>query len=293
MKIGICGASGQLGAAAVTHTSTRAGAGDSVVAISRTPHSVRGADEARHGDYDDPRSLLQAYRGLDRLLIVPGPDVRPGVRARQLVAAIDAAAAAGVAQVVLVSSAATREAEEPSMYAPYWAAEQHLMRTAAHWTILRMNYFAESFEQVLDRTAAGGAIAGLAENRVAYVAREDVAAAAAGILTGAGHDGAIYHATGPAALGGAERAAIAAEALQQPLRFVAVDEAQLRAGIAAAGIPAEYADAVIDIEKSFAAGCFDIVTGDVERLSGQPPQPLAAVLQRERQRRREAVRDGA
>ncbi|QWP77091.1 NAD(P)H-binding protein [Lysobacter sp. K5869] len=290
MKIGIGGASGQLGAAAVTQTKARAGAA-AVVAISRTPQAVRGADETRHGDYDRPDSLLDAYRGLDRLLLVPGPDVRPGVRARQLVAAIDAAVAAGVSHVVLISSAATREAAEPSMYAPYWAAEQHLMRTAPRWTILRMNYFAESFAQILQRGAASGVIAGLAENRVAYVAREDVAAAAAGILAGDGHAGAIYHATGPAALGGAQRAAIAAEALDQPLRFVAVDEARLRAGIAAAGIPAEYGDAVVDIEKSFAAGSFDIVTGDVERLSGRAPMALSDVLQREC--RRPAAQDRA
>jgi NAD(P)H dehydrogenase (quinone) len=35
---------------------------------------------------------------------------------------------------------------------------------------------------------------------------------------------------------------------------------------------------VISIQASFAAGAFDLVTGDVERLSGRPPKPLRDVL---------------
>jgi NAD(P)H dehydrogenase (quinone) len=35
---------------------------------------------------------------------------------------------------------------------------------------------------------------------------------------------------------------------------------------------------VISIQASFAAGAFDILTGDVERLGGRPPKPLRDVL---------------
>jgi len=35
---------------------------------------------------------------------------------------------------------------------------------------------------------------------------------------------------------------------------------------------------VVGIQASFAAGAFDIVTGDVERLGGRPPKPLRDVL---------------
>ncbi len=46
-----------------------------------------------------------------------------------------------------------------------------------------------------------GVLPGLGENRVAFVSRDDLAAAAAGIL-GEGDAGAIYNATGPAQLRG-------------------------------------------------------------------------------------------
>jgi NAD(P)H dehydrogenase (quinone) len=105
-----------------------------------------------------------------------------------------------------------------------------------------------------------------------------VAAAAAGILIGDGHAGAIYNATGPERLSGAERAAVIAEITGRPLAFLAITEEQLRAGLTRAGLPVEVVNIVISIQASFAAGAFDIVTGDVERLGGQPPKPLRDVL---------------
>jgi len=61
-----------------------------------------------------------------------------------------------------------------------------------------------------------GVLTGLAENRAAFVARDDVAAAAAGILVGDGHAGAIYNATGPERPSGAERAAVISEITGRP-----------------------------------------------------------------------------
>ncbi|WP_404712563.1 hypothetical protein [Sphingomonas sp. MMS24-J13] len=49
-------------------------------------------------------------------------------------------------------------------------------------------------------------LTGLGENRVSFVSYEDVAAAAAGILLGDGHEGAIHTTTSDERLTGAERA---------------------------------------------------------------------------------------
>ncbi|MBR0899660.1 NAD(P)H-binding protein [Bradyrhizobium tropiciagri] len=277
MKIGVSGASGHLGKAVVEELKARGG-GDAIVGISRTPETVQSGVEGRHGDYDRPETLAQAYRGLDRLLIIPSSDTEPGLRDRHFVAAIDAAVAAGVARIVMMSSAATRAVDAAEMFASYFTGEQHLMRTAPRWSILRMNYYAESFAQVAAMSLASGVLAGLGENRVAFVSRDDVAAAAAGILLGEGHAGAIYSATGPAVVSGTERAALLADVAAKPLRFVAIDETQLRGGMAQAGVPQQYVQAMIDIEKRFVAGDFEIVTGDVARLAGRPPSTLRDVL---------------
>jgi NAD(P)H dehydrogenase (quinone) len=105
-----------------------------------------------------------------------------------------------------------------------------------------------------------------------------VSAAAAGILTGDGHAGAIYNATGPASLSGAERAALIAEITGRPLAFVVITENQMRAGLTKAGLPQGVVNTVLSIQTSFAEGAFDMVTGDVERLGGRPSKPLRDVL---------------
>src|SRR5260370_40392254 len=85
-------------------------------------------------------------------------------------------------------------------------------------------------------------LTGLAENRAAFVARDDVAAAAAGILIGDGHAGAIYNATRPERLSGAERAGVIADIARRPLAFRVITQEQLRAGLPQAGLPARRQD---------------------------------------------------
>lgn len=277
MKIGVSGASGHLGRAVVSELLQRPG-GHEVVAITRTPETVSGPAQGRFGDYNRPESLAEAFAGLDRLLIISTVDPEPGKRGAQHVAAIDAAVRAGVKHIVFTSAAGTRQEEEPALGASYWRGEQQLIATAPAWTILRMNYYAEALVQQAQASLAQGVLTGLAENRVAFVARGDVAAAAAGILIGDGHAGAIYTATGPERLSGAERAALITEITGRPLAFLVITEEQLRTGLTQAGLPVEVINVAISIQESFAAGAFDIVTGDVERLGGRPPKPLRDVL---------------
>jgi NAD(P)H dehydrogenase (quinone) len=277
MNIGVSGASGQLGRAVVAELLQRPD-GHEVVAITRTPETVSGSAQGRLGDYNRPESLADAYARLDRLLIIPTLDPEPGKRGAQNVAAIDAAVRAGVKHIVFMSATGTRQEEEPARGASYWRGEQHLIARAPAWTILRMNFYAEAFVQQARASLDQGMLTGLAENRVAFVARGDVAAAAAGILIGDGHAGAIYNATGPERLSGAERAVLIAEITGRPLAFLAITEEQLRAGLTRAGLPVGVINTVVSIQASFAAGAFDILTGDVERLGGRPPEPLRKVL---------------
>jgi NAD(P)H dehydrogenase (quinone) len=278
MKIGVSGASGKLGQGVLRELATRA-QGHTIVAISRTPEKAGDGVEGRPGDYDRPETLAQAYAGLDRLLLIPTSDQRPGKRGEQNVAAIQAAVQAGVKHIVFMSAAGTREQEEPNIGASYWAGEQYLIKNAPRWTILRMNYYAEALAMEVASAVGQGGLTGVAENRVAFVARDDVAAAAAGILTGEGHAGAIYNATGSKAYTGAERAALISEIAGKPVGFVTVPAEALRAGMTKAGLPEAVVNTWVSIQTDFAAGAFDIVTGDVERLAGRPPRSLHDALQ--------------
>jgi NAD(P)H dehydrogenase (quinone) len=277
MKIGISGASGQLGqkvsSLLVEHAEEHR-----FVGISRSPQNVVAPLEGRFGDYNSPDSLKKAYEGLDRLLIIPSADLAPGVRGSQLRAAINAAKQAGVSHVFLMSAVGTYEEIAPSLGEAYWVGEQELIKTVSRWTILRMNYYAESMADEIKMSLDSGVLAGLGDERVAFVSRDDVAGAAAGALLGEGHAGAIYNLTGPAAVTGPDRAAIVSAIVEKPINYIYITVEQLCAGLASAGLPEMILDAMTDIKTGFIKGKFDIVTGDVERLSHQPPKVLGAVL---------------
>ncbi|MEI1252505.1 SDR family oxidoreductase [Rhizobium aouanii] len=277
MQIGVSGAGGKLGKAVVSELLAR-GEGHGIVGISRSPEKLEGGFDKREGDYDRPEGLVQAYQGLDRLLIIPSADLRPGVRGVQTKAAIDAALKAGVGQIFLVSAAGTREAAVPALYESYWTAEQALIGSASRWTILRMNYYAESMQEEIMMSSERGVLVGLGAERVAYASRDDMAAALAGALVSDGHSGAIYDMTGPEVLTGEQRAAIASDVLGRPFSFAVIEEEQLRAAMSLAGLPDVVVAAMVDIKKTFAAGYFDVVTGDIERLSGRKPRSFRDVL---------------
>src|ERR1700759_1813551 len=157
MRIGVSGASGHLGSAVVSELLQRRG-GHEVVAITRTPETLSRPAQGRFGDYDRPESLAAAYAGLDRLLIITTLD--PRKRGAQNVAAIDAAVKAGVKHIVFTSAAGTRDEDEPARGASYWRGEQRLIATAPAWTILRMNYYAESLAQQAQASLDQGVLTG-------------------------------------------------------------------------------------------------------------------------------------
>ena len=278
MKIGVNGASGNLGTATVKHLLERA-SGHSVVAISRSPENINmDGVEARFGDYDQPTSLSEAYKGLDRLLLIPSTSLQPGVRAVQNIAAIDAAVAAGVSHIVLMSAVGVRNVQKPNIVADYFASEQYLMRKARQWSILRMSYYAESLIEEAKMSLVHGVLTGITENKVSFVSRDDLAAAAAGLLVGEGHDGAIYTGTGPESLTGAERAEAIAKASGKPLTFITLPAETLQSQFQQAGLPTELITAIVSIQQNFSNGDFDIGTGDIEKLSGRPARNLESIL---------------
>jgi NAD(P)H dehydrogenase (quinone) len=277
MHIGVSGASGNLGKAIVRELQAR-NQGHTIVAISRTPETAPEGVTGRLGDYDKPETLAAAYAGLDKVVLIPTGDLRLGMRGSQNEVAVAAAVAAGVKHIVLLSAAGTREQAEPAIGASYWRGEQALIKSAPTWTILRMNYYAEALAAEAQQSAKSGALTGFAENKVAFVARDDVAAAAAGILLTEGHAGAIYNATGAKSYTGAERSALLSELIGTPIGFAVVPVEALQGGMAQMGLPDFIINAVVGIQQDFAAGAFDVITGDVEKLAGRPLKDLRDVL---------------
>jgi NAD(P)H dehydrogenase (quinone) len=110
------------------------------------------------------------------------------------------------------------------------------------------------------------------------VVRDDLGAAAAGLLASEGHAGITYHATGPVSITHAEMASAVGAPFGATIVYTALSDEQYRAGLAAAGLPPPMADVLARFQEASAAGLFDLVTHDVERLSGRPAQSAVDFL---------------
>lgn len=283
MTIGITGAGGQLGAALVRYALKRVPP-SSIVAITRNPAKLdslaQQGVQVRSGDFNEPAGLLAALQGIERLMIIPTGDLQPGVRLRQHTAAIKAAVTAGVRHVTYISTVSARPDPNNILFDSHFETEQALIASGSAWTILRMSVYMETLLDGAKRALASGVYSAVPGAPAAYVGRDDLAAAAAGILTTAGHDGVTYHATGPVSIRQAEIAGAVSQATGKAVTFTALTEAQQRAGLEGAGLPPFVVTTVAGFQAALRAGAFDLITRDVERLSGRPAEAPAAFFAR-------------
>lgn len=278
MTIGITGAGGQLGTSLVRNALSRVPA-SSIVAVTRSPAKLETFSQqgvqVRAGDFNNPAGLPDAFSGIERLVIIPTGDLQPGVRTKQHTAAIQAAVKAGVRHVTYISTVSARPDRNNVLFDSHFATEQALINSGAAWTILRMSCYMETLVDGAKRAIASGSYSAVPGAPAAYVLRDDIAAAAAGILATSGHDGITYHATGPVSISQPEIAAAVAKASGKPVAFAPITGPQQRAGLEAAGLPAALVDTFFGFQAALRAGAFDLVTRDVERLSGKPAESPA------------------
>jgi len=284
-KILVTGASGHLGRR-VVELLIEAGERD-VIAATRSPDKLadlgaRGA-EVRVADFDAPAGLADAFRGIERLVVVSTDALGvPGQRQRQHRAAVDAAVRAGVRHIVYTSM----PNPEPGSLIPF-APDHHetelaIARTGIPFTILRMNWYMENVFTWLPQALASGVWhTASGQGRVGYVAREDTArAAAAAIAKPAANE--RLDITGSATLSAHELAATATAVLGRPIAVVEVTDDQLRAGLLGAGLPPPIVDLIVAMDANTRAGGVDIASDAVSRLTGTPPQTFHTFLDSQR-----------
>ena len=208
---------------------------------------------------------------MDRVLLISAHDIQK--RAGQHQAAIDAAKAAGVRHVIYTSVVNPTE-DNPALVAPsHRATEEALRASGLAWTFLRNNIYADFQGPVVAQARESGRLfTSVGDGRIAFVSREDCAAAAAAVLAQDGHEGRAYDITGPEALGAADLAALAGAEVVQ------LDDETLIAGMVAAGIPEPGARVLTSIHRAGREGFLGDVSSAVQDLTGTTPRALREVL---------------
>ena len=285
----VSGAAGKLGRRVVEHLIEQGAAGR-VRALSRSPEKLAGLTaqgvEARRGDFDDPASLPHAFEGGSVLLIISTDNiVEPGARVRQHGAAIEAARAAGIGHVAYTSSPDIPVAIDRD----HMETERLLAESGLAWTALRNTLYTEFLVEA-GAINPGGLVGNAGDGQVAFVTRDDCAAAAASVLLNpAPHANRTYEITGPEALSRPEIAAILAEIVGRPVPVVDLDDATFHAGVLAAGVPPFLADVVVEFGQATRGGHLAHASTAVADLTGRPATTLRQHFEAHRPALREAL----
>jgi NAD(P)H dehydrogenase (quinone) len=281
----VTGASGRL-AQRVVEIALKAVPPQRLILVSRNRSALerfarRGAS-VRFGDFSDPASLRAAFAGAERMLLVSATDLSR--RTEQHIAAIDAAVAAGVRHVIYTSGLSPAPPNPAAVAPSHYATEQRLASTGLAWTVLRNSLYADYQAAEAARAIESGALVhNFGDGKVAYVAREDCAAAAAAVLTGQGHENAIYDITGPHAYGAHDLARLYGSLAGKTIEAVELDDAALidrLVGEAGGDDHLKYgAELVASFGRSIREGFMASCTDSVRRLTGRPARTLSEVLQ--------------
>ena len=294
-KIIVSGASGQLGSLVIDELLARKVAPENLILVSRTPntahlqgYAARGAS-VRFGDFSEPESLDDAYRGGTRMLLLSingGGGNRPELHK----AAIDAAVRAGVKHIAYTSYVNADLYETSTIAVDHRRTERILEESGVAWTMLRNQIYANGLvDQAMQIVRDGALVTHTPDARVAYVTREDCAAAAAAVLATPGHENKAYNITGPDAIGPRELVALASEISGKRVELMALSEADYRARLAQSGM----AEAAINGTISFAAELDSPYLREpstaVAEITGRPAKSVRQLLVENRKRLREAA----
>jgi NAD(P)H dehydrogenase (quinone) len=285
----VTGASGQLGRRVVELLLEAGTEPARIVAATRTPDKLadfakRGVT-VRHADFDQPASLAEAFKGVDRLLLISTDEVMvPGKRTRQHLNAVEAAEAAGVRHV-LYTSLVNPGPESPVTLAPdHHATETALANSSMDWTILRNNIYADGLANTLAQAIQTGQLVNaVGDGRIAYICREDCARAAAAALAANTSGRQVFNITGSDAVSQAELAQIASELSGRQIAYVPVPPAALNETLLGFGLPPTIADLAVSFDVAAQQGLLNVVTNTVEELTGQQPTRVRDLIASQRE----------
>jgi NAD(P)H dehydrogenase (quinone) len=281
-RIIVSGASGQLGGLVVEELLARKVAPQNLILVTRTPEGLKhysslGAS-VRFGDFTKPESLAAAYAGGTRMLLI-SVNAGGGQRPELHKAGIDAAIAAGVKQIAYTSYVNADRYTDSVIAVDHRRTERYLQESGVAWTMLRNQIYANGLpDQAVQIVRDGKLVTSTPDARVAYVTREDCAAAAAAVLTTPGHDNKAYNITGPDGIGPRELLALAEEISGKKLELVVLDEEAYRKYLLDNGTPESAVNGALSFAAELDSPYLREPSSAVADLTGRPPTSVRSLL---------------
>ncbi|WP_412516007.1 NAD(P)H-binding protein [Actinomadura madurae] len=219
-------------------------------------------------DWADQDTWEPALEGVTAAYLSYFPDLAAPGAPEAIGSFAEAALRSGTRRLVLLSGRGEEEAQ---------ASEKVLADSGADWTVLRCSWFAQNFSEgyLVDALAAGDLSLPAGDVGEPFVDVDDIADAAAAVLTEDGHLGQIYELTGPRLLTFAEAVAAIAGATGRSLGYHRIPAGDFAAGLASDGVPDDLVGLLTYLFTTVLDGRNAYVCDGVQRVLGRPARDFS------------------
>jgi uncharacterized protein YbjT (DUF2867 family) len=273
-KILVTGATGTVGSFLIERL-TALGARMQVLARSRQQAENFAARhiDAFIGDFAHKPTLVPALAGVEKLFLLSAANPRQVEWQGNM---IEAARRAGVRHIVKLSASRA----SPDLRLPikrwHYETEQQLKNSGVPYTFLRPNCFMQnSLHWARTIREKGLFYLPVGDARVSQVDARDIAAVAAAVLTGSGHQDQTYEITGSEAITFEEVAEQFSTALGKKVGYARTSSAESRRHMLEYGMEEWLAAAVTQTYRFMSEGGAQHVTNIVSQLTGNEPITFA------------------
>ncbi|TIY98763.1 SDR family oxidoreductase [Escherichia coli] len=274
--IAITGATGQLGHYVIESLKKTVPVSQ-IVAIVRNPAKAQALAAqgitVRQADYGDEAALTSALQGVEKLLLISSSEV--GQRAPQHRNVINAAKAAGV-KFIAYTSLLHADTSPLGLADEHIETEKMLADSGIVYTLLRNGWYSENSLASAPAALEHGVFIGAAgDGKIASATRADYAAAAARVISEAGHEGKVYELAGDSAWTLTQLAAELTKQSGKQVTYQNLSEADFAAALKSVGLPDGLADMLADSDVGASKGGLFDNSKTLSKLIGRPTTTLA------------------
>jgi NAD(P)H dehydrogenase (quinone) len=267
----VTGATGQYGKAVIDFLLQKGTQPDTISALARDAAkaadlSARGIT-VRVGDYRDYDSLVEAFKGVDKLLLVSSSDMED--RSGQHINAIKAATEARVNHIIYTSFQRKNEVNSPiqMISEAHLVAEREIKASGLTYTILQNGLYADNLPWFLgEKVLETGIFMPAGNTKASYTTRLDMAEAGANILLGKGHENKIYQVASNENVSFPEIAAMLSEISGKTIPYVDPTLPEFIETLTKAGVPDMYVGMLAGFGDAIRQGEFNFDNNDLNRL---------------------------
>lgn len=283
-KILVTGATGNFGRLTIDFLLNKGIAANTISALVRDEAKALDLKQKeinlRIGDYDNYDSLLAAFQGIDKLLLVSGTDLVN--RGKQQLNAVKAAKEAGVKHILYTSFERKNETETSPIA---FLAQSHIdtdnaiKASGISYTIFRNNLYLDVLPMFLgEKVLEQGIFFPAGDGQAAYVSRNDLAEAAANVLISGEYENKEYAMNNVENYSMKNVADTLSEITNSTVSYTSPGVEVYSDVLTKAGVPGEYVGMFVGFGEAIKQGEFQAESSDLEKLLGRKPVSLSDFL---------------